>query len=378
MLRDRIPRPFVTLFELVRDAIKQWDDDRARLLGSALAFYMVFSLAPLLIIATSVGGRILGRDAAIDSIMRQVELQLGSDAMAPIRTILQNAWTDQSSFWATLLGSLALLWGSTHVFANLRHAMNIAWRIPIPRQRGIMFMVRTRLAAFVAVCLVGLMLFATVVGGTVVAAMTRRVSAFAPHWLDLLVPANFLLSLFVSVAGFTLIFRLIPDAKVAWRDAAVGALVTGVLFMIGKYGVSFYLGRSFIRSAYGAAGSFVVLLIWIYYTAQILFIGASFTYVYANRFGSPIEPRWGTGDDTILGGQRVIDRSKDIVEDDVCAPDEEDEDVAESASEVGETMTAGRAELEGVAALSPVDNAPRAAPLAPEEPPSDPPNQAQG
>ncbi|MEP0547541.1 MAG: YihY/virulence factor BrkB family protein [Rhodothermales bacterium] len=280
---------------MLGETVTRFVGDSAPRLGAALAYYTVISLAPLLLVFVGVMGQVLGREAARGEIVGQVEGAIGPEAAELVQQAIEAAGRDNSGLIATVLGVVALFLGATTVFVNLNGSLNTIWGVePVPGQGGLLRQVRTffvnRLTTFAALLGIGFLL---VVSLGVSAAIEAAAAFFADR---LPVPPGTLrlVNLVVSVGVITLLFayiyRAIPDVRIAWRDVFTGAFFTAVLFTLGKYLIGLYLGRSSVGSAYGAAGALVVLLVWIYYSALIFFLGAEFTQVYARHRGKPFEP----------------------------------------------------------------------------------------
>ena len=287
---------------LIRATLRQWGADRAGLFAAALAFHMVFSLAPLLILSLVTGSWIFGRDETINHIIEQVRITLGDDAMYPIRKLLEVAWEPEFTKVAGIIGVVAMFWGATNIFANLKHALNLIWRVPVPKKKRFGFFIRTRIMAFLTMLLLGAILLGSLIVSTIIAAIINQISSFTPDFIELIPIINFGVWFLISTFTFTMIFRVIPDAWISWRDAIVGATVTAMMFTLGKQGVVFYLSHSFLLTAYGAMGSFIVLFIWIYYSAHVFIIGVEFTHVYALKHGSHVIPKWKYDKTTMMTG----------------------------------------------------------------------------
>lgn len=283
------------IFELFRDAAMRWSEDKASIFAAALAYYTVFSLAPLLVLGVAIAGRILRESNVQDIILLYVTDSLGPDIAELIEQLLGGGTWNNSGVWATVISTLVLLWGATGVFNHLKRALNTIWGVEpeLPTGlHGVIYFIKTRGLASLMVLGVGFLFVAAFVLNTVLTTLDQ----FLVEWFpDLAIHVdnsliNFLLSWVVPAVAFAIIFKALPDARVAWRDVWAGALVTAVLFALGNYGISIYLRFSSAASAYGAAGSLIVMLVWIYYSAQIFFYGAEFTQIFANRYGSKLVP----------------------------------------------------------------------------------------
>ena len=276
----------VAFWRLLRQTVHDWIEDKVPRLGAALAYYSVFSLAPLLLLAVGIAGMIY-KERARGEIIAEIENTVGASAANAIADVLETVSASGGGSVATWVGLVILLFGASGVFLELQSSLNTIWKVEQRPDLGWMALVRDRLLSFLVVVGTGLLLLASLVAGT------------AGNWLDAhgapgaawaWQGANLVLSFGLVTVLFALLYKILPDAAIAWRDVWVGALVTAVLFTTGKYGISLYLAKSGISSAFGAAGSIVVLLTWVYYSAQIVLFGAEFTRVYAMNLGSRIRP----------------------------------------------------------------------------------------
>ena len=271
---------------LVREAVSSWVDDYAASMGAALAFYTLFSLAPLLLIVISVAGLVFGEQAARGEIMLQLSGMLGAEGAKTIEAVLQSLNRPAAGVIGTLLGVVALLIGATTVFAELQDAMDRIWRAPSRPPGGIWGLLRARLLSLGLVLGLGFLLMVSLVASAGLAALGKW---WGPWFgdVELLAHAlNFSVSFALITVMFAMIYKWIPRVRVAWRDVWTGAALTALLFTLGKGLIGLYIGRSGVASPFGAAGSLVVVLLWLYYSAQIFLLGAEFTWVYAHRYGS--------------------------------------------------------------------------------------------
>jgi membrane protein len=274
---------------LLKEACSAWLADNAPTLGAALAFYALFSLAPLLIIAVAVAGLAFGQKAAEGEILSQFHAVMGETGATAIETIIQSVNRPVLGALASTIGFGAVLVGASGVFIELQNDLNTVWRVK--RRAGSIWVgaIRQRLFSFGLVLGTGFLLLVSLVISAALAALGKFVGTLLPMPVFLLESVNFLFSLAVIALLLAIIFKFIPDTKVAWSDVWIGAVVASLLFTTGKMLIGLYLGRSALASAYGAAASLVVFLVWIYYSAQILLLGAEVTHVYANKHGSRIE-----------------------------------------------------------------------------------------
>jgi membrane protein len=273
-------------WQVLKAAGSDWVEDKAAQLGAALAFYSILSVAPLLLVALAIAAFFFGEKAATGDMMTQLEGLVGSEGAGAIDAMLKHAQRPQTGIVATVLGVVTLLFGASGVFAELQNAMNTIWEVPPKKSSGLWDMVRSRFLSFAMVLGTGFLLLVSLVLSAIISGMGSYIGDRWPAFEPIGQLANAGVSFLVITLLFAMIFKLLPDTYVAWRDVWVGALLTAVLFTIGKFFIGLYLGKAAVGSAYGAAGSLAVLLIWIYYSAQILFFGAELTQVYARRFGT--------------------------------------------------------------------------------------------
>jgi membrane protein len=275
---------------MIRQTFREWSEDKVPQLGAALAFYTALSIAPLLVITLGIVAFFLGTEAAGGQITQQLGALVGEEGGKAIEDMIASANKPTEGIVATVLSVVTLLFGASGVFGQLQSALNTIWGVKPKPDRGIWGIVRDRFLSFTMVMGMAFLLLVSLV---ITASIASLGSFFGnpPDSLKWIAQAvNFVVSFGVITLLFALMFKLLPDVKMAWRDVWLGAILTAALFTIGKLAIGLYLGRSSMASSYGVAGSFVVLLVWVYYSAQILFFGAELTQVYANQFGSRIVP----------------------------------------------------------------------------------------
>jgi membrane protein len=276
-------------WDLLKQTYAEWVEDKAPRLGAALAFYSILSFAPLLVIAIAIAGAVFGEEAARGEIVGQIDQLVGHEGAVAIQQMIEHANRPGAGLVAATLGIATLLIGASGAFGQLQDALNTIWEVRPKPGRGVWGFIRDRFLSFVMVLGTGFLLMTSLVISAAIAGLSKYLTDLLPGaWIWQVV--NQVVSFGVFTLLFALIFKYVPDAKVAWKDVWVGAAVTALLFTIGKFLLGVYLGRGSVGSAYGAAGSLVVLVVWIYYSAQILFFGAELTQVYAKRHGSRIEP----------------------------------------------------------------------------------------
>ncbi|WP_077035646.1 YihY/virulence factor BrkB family protein [Pelomonas sp. KK5] len=280
------------LYHLARQAVEAWIDDHAASRGAALAYYTLFSMAPLLLIVTSVAGLMFDARSAREEIVDQLRGVIGESGAAAVKQLLDSAaWPPHGGVLASVIGLVLLLVGATSVFAELQATLDLIWRSPhpvppSPRQKAWWLLLRTRLMSFGLILGVGFLLIVSLVFSAAFAALEKTWAPWFGEWQLWATLANVTLSFSSMTVLFAMIYKLMPTTKVAWRDVWLGALVTSMLFSVGPSLTGLYIGHSAVAQQFGAAGSMVVLLIWIYYSAQIFLLGAEFTWVYASTRGS--------------------------------------------------------------------------------------------
>lgn len=275
---------------LFQETFSEWNKDKASRLAAALAYYTVFSLAPLLIIVIAIAGSVFGEEAARGEIVKQIQGLVGRDGAEVIETAIENASKPTEGTIASIISLVALLFGASGVFAELQDALNTVWEVQPQPGRGIINVIRSRFLSFSMVLGIGFLLLVSLVLSAILAALVNFVGNVLPGLDFLWQLANFIISFVITTLLFGLIYKVLPDVKITWSDVWIGAAITSLLFSIGRFLLGLYLGNSSFGSTYGAAGSLVIILAWVYYASQILFFGAEFTQVYSRRYGSQIVP----------------------------------------------------------------------------------------
>jgi membrane protein len=274
----------------IKEAFEDWSEDRASRLAAALAYYTIFSLAPLLIIVIAIAGLAFGREATQGQIINQISGLVGPDGAKAIETLIENAGKPSSGVIATAFGILVLLIAASGFFGQLQDGLNTIWEVKPRPGRGIRGIIKDRFLSFTMVLGVGFLLLVSLVISAGLVAVGKFLGTLMPGTVILGYILNVILSLLVITLLFAMIFKILPDVKISWRDVWIGAATSAFLFTLGKLLLGLYLAKANIASSYGAAGSLVVILVWVYYSAMILFFGAELTQVYANRYGSRIVP----------------------------------------------------------------------------------------
>ncbi|MEJ8859763.1 YihY/virulence factor BrkB family protein [Variovorax robiniae] len=275
------------LYELCRDAVMAWIDDYAPSMGAAISYYTIFSLAPLLVIVIAVAGAIFGREAAQDQIVGQIGGLVGQDGATAVEAMLRAAADTDKGLIAGVVSAVVLLVGATTVFAELQSALDRIWHVPEKEKpTGVWAVLRARVLSFGLILGVAFLLIVSLMVSAGLAAFDNWFGGLMPGWEMLMQGLNLLISFGIITLLFAMIYKLMPTARIAWRDVWIGAGVTALLFELGKLGIGLYLGKSGVTEAFAAAGSLVVLVAWVYYAAQIFLLGAEFTKVYADAHGS--------------------------------------------------------------------------------------------
>ncbi|MEY2409974.1 MAG: rane protein [Verrucomicrobiota bacterium] len=276
-------------FALWKEAASAWHDDKCLRLGAALAFYTIFAVSPLFVIVLAVASLWFGQDVAREHLFAEIQHLLGKQGGEAIQTVVTSASPAKGGAWAAIaIGALVL--GATGVFVELQDALNTIWRVARLPGGGIRHFIKDRMLSFAMILSIGFLLLVSLVVSAALAAFGDSLSGWIPsvkmfwHFLDVI------LSFAVITLLFALIFKTLPDVHIPWRDAWAGAAVSSVLFNLGKLGLSFYLGRTSVVSNYGAAGSLVVIVLWVYYSSQTLFFGVEFTRVIVRRFKHAVAP----------------------------------------------------------------------------------------
>ncbi|PYL05692.1 MAG: ribonuclease BN [Verrucomicrobia bacterium] len=283
---------FGTALKLLKRTAEEWLDDKAPQLGAALAYYTVLSLAPLVLILLAIIGVVFRHDpaGAWTKFTEQMSYFLDKSAIQVVQDIARTAAAPGKSTLATIIGIALALFGASGVFGQLQDALNTIWGVKAKPTRGIWGFLRARFLSFAMVAGVCFLLLVSLVIEALLKAFSHYIQAAFPGGLIVAVSIYFVFDFAVVVAVFGMIFKILPDVQTRWRDIWVGAIMTAFFFVIGKWLLGLYLGSGTAASAYGAASSLVTLLLWVYYSSQILLFGAEFTQVYASEYGAPLEP----------------------------------------------------------------------------------------
>jgi len=281
----------MAILRLFGEAAHAWWNDDAPRLGASLAYYTLFAIAPILLVATAIAGAAFGDEAVRGEIVGQLDSLVGREGALAVQSLLEGASQRQAGILATVIGSITFVVAATGAFLELQVALNTIWRVKVKEGVNLKAFLLDRLRSFGLVVAVGFLLLVSLAVTAALAALNTWLSRLAPEMPFLWSAIGLLVSLVVTSGLFALLFRYLPDVRLRWRDVITGALVTAVLFTIGQQLIGLYLGQSSMASAYGAAGSMMVLLLWVYYSCQILLFGAEFTRVYAASRGVTPKPQ---------------------------------------------------------------------------------------
>jgi len=295
------------LLALTRRAINGWIGDAAPTMGAALAFYTLLSIAPMLLVALGVAGIFFDRNEAQTALLQQVALVLGEKASIGIETLLDATGSREGSGPA-IIGLITMVVGATTVFAELRADLDRIWRYQAPENKGVLRAIGTRFFAFLMVMGIGVLLMLSLVASTFLSSVGASYFAFSPAQLNAI---EFFISFVVVTLLFAMIYKILPSKRIAWGDTWIGAAVTSLLFWIGKFGIALYIAHTAVDSTFGAAGALVVLIVWVYYSAQVFFLGAEFTREFALRHGSKRHERRSLTDMNASYDQ-LVERAKRI------------------------------------------------------------------
>jgi membrane protein len=285
----RIISYLIGIKDLIVATFVNWVDDDIPLHGAALAFYTIFSLAPLVIIVIATVAFFFGEQAAAGQLEAFLNQLIGQEAASFIQNMIKSASTSTSSFLATAFGVGTIAFTSTTVITQLKSSLNIIWNVETREGQSIRQFVISRFTALLLVFIVALILISSLIVDTVLAVIREQVEGLFPDLILLVSWGNYVVFVLATILLFTTVFKMLPDIRIRWIDALVGAFVTTILFMIGRFFIGMYIGQASLSTTYGAAGTFVVLLIWIYYNSMTIFLGAEFTHQYTIRYGGGVQ-----------------------------------------------------------------------------------------
>lgn len=283
---------FINTWSILKKAGKAFVDDKAMKLSASLAYYTVFSITPLLIVIISICGIFLGEEAVQGQIYSQIDGLVGSEAALQIQSMIRKASLFDDNIWATVLGLITLFMGATAIFAEIQNSINMIWGVKAkPRNGGLKRFIINRLLSFSMIISMGFLLLVSLIINAMLQYLSEQIGQVFPDigWI-VLQALNFCISLLIITLLFAAIFKVLPDVSIKWKDVFTGGLITAFLFVLGKSLIGYYLGHSNLISEYGAAGSIIIILMWVYYSSGILFFGAEITQSYTQMFGSGIKP----------------------------------------------------------------------------------------
>ncbi|MCK7558985.1 YihY/virulence factor BrkB family protein [Chitinophaga sedimenti] len=278
-------------WQVLKQAATDFMSDKVLKMSAALAYYTIFSIAPMMIIVIFLCDIFLGREAVEGKLFNEIQGMVGPEAAAQIQQMIQNASLSNNVSWATIVGVVTLIVGATGVFGEIQDSINTIWRLKAKPKKGFVKMIINRLLSFSLVISLGFILLVSLALNTLMEVMSDRLFAFFPEAEVVVVYiANIVITLIIISLLFAIIFKVLPDAKIQWKHVLVGAVATAILFMLGKFGIGLYMGMSKVGTTYGAAGSIVIILLWVYYSSAILYFGAEFTRSWVEKKGCEIEP----------------------------------------------------------------------------------------
>ena len=300
------------LFSVFKESFKGFGNDNVTKLSGSLAYYTVFSMGPLLVVIISLCGIFLGRDAVEGKIFGQLKSFVGSDTALQLQQIIKNASIGGKGHIAAVVGIITLLIGATTVFGDIQDSINRIWGLKPKPKKGWLKMLRNRFLSFSVIASLGFLLLVSLGVSAIIEALMNSFQAKYPDVAVIIVYIiNILLTLGITTVIFAVVFKVLPDARIKWRDVLAGAIATSILFMLGKFGISFYISKANVGSTYGTAGSLVILLLWVYYSSIILYFGAEFTKAYAIKYGSQIHPN----DYAVTTKQVEVETGKQTIQD---------------------------------------------------------------
>ncbi len=316
---------FKSGWEVIVNTFNAFSDDKVTKLSASLAYYTVFSMGPLLVVIISFCGLFLKREAIEGKIYGILQGFLGSDTAKELQDIIRHAAVSDKSSVVATIGIVTLLLGATSVFAEIQDSINSIWGLKPKPKRGWLKMVQNRFLSFSVIVSLGFLLLVSLSISGLIEVVNKHLQVSFPQiTVAIFYVVNWVLTLGISTLIFAVIFRVLPDAEIRWKDVFVGSLITAVLFSLGKFGISIYISQTKVGSTYGAAGSLVILLVWIYYSSIILYLGAEFTKAYAVKYGAPIRPNSyavttkqievETNTASIQQNEKVIEKEKQVEE----------------------------------------------------------------
>ena len=278
-------------FGILKKTISEFNNDEGMKLSASLSYYTIFSIAPFLVIVISVAGLVFGREAVEGRVYGQIKTLIGSDAAVQIQNIIANVQLKDHGLWGLIVGGVILIIGATSVFTEIQGSVNYIWSIRTKPRKGILKLVIDRLVSFSLIVGIGFILLVSLIINSLMDALYNRLERMFPNSSVHLLYAVNLVAIFIVIAAlFTVMFKVLPDAKIEWKNSIIGASFTSVLFIIGKFLIGLYIGNSQLGQTYGTVASIFAILVWVYYTSIILYLGAEFTKVYSREMSNGIKP----------------------------------------------------------------------------------------
>jgi len=286
-----MPAKIKDIGELLKTTFKEWNKKDPFRQSAVIAYYAVFSIPGLLVLIVTITGYFYGKDVASKHILSQISSTMGADTAAQLKQMLSNVGKSHSTIWASIIGVIVLLVGATGVFVELQKTLNEIWKVKVAAKAGILAVLKARLFSFGLILAIAFLLLVSLVISSVLEAMSNWVHVNTSHFMTAVFKVvNFIVSLGVISVLFALMFKILPDAKIKWKHVWLGSLLTGILFTLGKTALAFYFGKTDPTSGYGAAGSIVLILLWVSYSSMILFFGAEFTAAVAAKYSVKVPP----------------------------------------------------------------------------------------
>ncbi|MCH5718935.1 YihY/virulence factor BrkB family protein [Niabella hibiscisoli] len=306
------------IWKVIKETFKGFSEHKVTKLSGSLAYYTVFSMGPLLVMIISLCGLFLKKEAVEGEVFSVLKGFVGADTAAQLQEIIKNASLAGKSKIAAIVGGVTLLLGATTVFGEIQDSINSIWGLKAKPKRGWLKMLQNRFLSFSVIVSLGFLLLVSLTLSGIIEGISNALQARYPDvTVVVFYIINLLLTLVISAIIFAVIFKVLPDAKIRWRDVLAGAIVTAVLFILGKFGISVYISQTQVGSTYGAAGSLVVLIVWIYYSSIILYLGAEFTKAYAVEYGDDIHPNdyaVTTREVTVETGKKTVQETEEVKE----------------------------------------------------------------
>ncbi len=291
MIKVLSKETFKSIYSILKDTITGFGDDRAIKMAASLSYYTVFSMAPMLLLMISLAGAFYGKEAVQGEVFSEMNGLLGAEAALQVQEIIKNMELSGQTTFSLVISGIMLLIGATTIFVDIQDSINSIWRVKAKPKRGWVKLIKDRLLSSSIIVGLGFLLIVTLIVNGALAALGDVMRSYFPDVTVIVLEVlNVSISFIVITILFGVIFKVLPDAEIAWKDVRVGAFFTACLFMLGRYVISVYIETTGTGSAYGAAGSIIVILVWVYYTAAILYFGAEFTRVYVDFTGAQIQP----------------------------------------------------------------------------------------